>query len=221
MMTCTPLTLFTCLWLTGITIAHAEPVYADNPGEIIQLTEQVWMDSTDSEEVLISNHQEDASMLSDQPQLSLALKRWRLSSPPPYQPEVSAAARDTQIEPALIHAVIAVESGYNPRAVSAKGAYGLMQVLPATARGLSTVPLKQWSASQQVMLGAHYLKQLLAMFKGDMQLALAAYNAGPNAVKTHHDSIPPFAETRRYVPKVLAYYHAFKQQLAAQQAITY
>lgn len=196
--------------------AHVPP-----SAQIVQLTEQVWMDSSGSEEIVISN-EETAETAETGPRAATHIlkQRWQLSSPP-YQPEVLSAARDTQIEAALIHAVIAVESGYNPRAVSAKGAYGLMQVLPSTARSLSTVPVKQWSVNQQVTLGASYLKQLLSMFKGDVALALAAYNAGPQAVRTHRDTIPPFAETRRYVPRVLAYYHAFKQQLADPQTMVY
>lgn len=189
--------------------------------QIVQFNEQVWMDNSDSQEVVISNEETSvADQNSPRAAMRKPKQRWQLSAPP-YQPEILSAARDTQIEAALIHAVIAVESGYNPRAVSAKGAYGLMQVLPATARSLSTVPVNQWSVNQQVSLGAAYLKQLLTMFKGDIALALAAYNAGPQAVKTHRDTIPPFAETRLYVPKVLAYYHAFKQHLADPSAIAY
>ncbi len=202
--------------------AHAQDTaHLPTTAQLVQLTEQVWMDNSGSEEIVISNEETtEAAPTSLPAAMRRPKQRWQLSSPP-YQPEVLSAARDTQIEAALIHAVIAVESGYNPRAMSAKGAYGLMQVLPSTARSLSTVPVKQWSVSQQVTLGASYLKQLLAMFKGDVALALAAYNAGPQAVRTHRDTIPPFAETRRYVPRVLAYYHAFKQQLADSQTMVY
>lgn len=208
--------------LLHVVSAHAQDTaHLPVTAQIVQFNEQVWMDNSDSEEVLISNEE---TPVANQPSRRAAMhttkQRWQLSSPP-YQPEILSAARDTQIEAALIHAVIAVESGYNPRAVSAKGAYGLMQVLPSTARSLSTVPVNQWSVHQQVTLGAAYLKQLLTMFKGDMALALAAYNAGPQAVKTHRDTIPPFAETRRYVPKVLAYYHAFRQHLADPSVIVY
>ena len=112
--------------------------------------------------------------------------------------------------PALIHAVIATESGYNPRAMSRKGAYGLMQMLPSTAQTMTRIPVNQWSVTQQILWGSHYLKRLLDMFEGNVTLALAAYNAGPAAVKAHQHSIPPFAETRQYVPKVLGYYQTFK-----------
>lgn len=184
-------------------------------GQAEALAEQVWLDDSGNEEIIISNNESAGNLPvtpSETPPAQVTTKGWQLASPP-YQPEVWSAARDTALDPALIHAVIAVESGYNARAVSPKGAYGLMQVLPATARGLSPVPVRQWSASQQVRLGASYLKQMLVMFEGDITLALAAYNAGPQAVKAHHGSIPPFSETRQYVPRVMAYYHAFKQHL--------
>lgn len=122
----------------------------------------------------------------------------------PYDEAVLAAARATSLEPALLHAVIAVESNHNPRAVSARGAQGLMQIMPATARHLSLQ--NPMDPTQNVMAGARYLKQLKDTFGGDLSLALAAYNAGPAAVLRHGSRIPPFMETRHYVPKVLRRY---------------
>jgi soluble lytic murein transglycosylase-like protein len=127
----------------------------------------------------------------------------------PFHKEVLAAASTTALEPALIHAVIDAESKHNPRAISKKGAYGLMQLMPATAKRFGIDRLKQSSHQQNVLVGARYLKELLVTFDGDVELALAAYNAGPASVKKYHDRIPPFRETKLYVPKVLKLYRKY------------
>lgn len=111
-------------------------------------------------------------------------------------------AQEFGLSPQLLHAVIAVESAYDPRAVSPKGAQGLMQLMPATARRFGVKD--PFDPQDNVRGGAQYLKVLLAQFNGDLQLTLAAYNAGENAVVRHGNRVPPFAETRRYVPKVIA-----------------
>jgi soluble lytic murein transglycosylase-like protein len=110
----------------------------------------------------------------------------------------SAAARN-QLPPQLIHSVIRVESNYNPHAVSSKGALGLMQLIPATARrfGVSDV----FDPADNIQGGARYLKYLLDLFHNDYRLALAAYNAGEAAVARYGD-VPPYAETRNYVVQV-------------------
>jgi soluble lytic murein transglycosylase-like protein len=116
---------------------------------------------------------------------------------------VQEAARTYELEPALLHAVISVESGYNPKAKSRKGASGLMQLMPDTARRYGVADI--FDPAQNVRAGARYLRDLLRMFNNDMKLALAAYNAGENAV-IRHGRIPPYQETVAYVPKVLAFY---------------
>lgn len=127
----------------------------------------------------------------------------------PFHQEVLVAANRTALEPALIHAVIDVESKHNPTASSKKGAYGLMQLMPATALRFGLTKLKQGSHQQNILVGARYLKEMLVLFDGDVELALAAYNAGPGAVKKYHHSIPPYQETKLYVPKVLKLYRRY------------
>jgi soluble lytic murein transglycosylase len=108
-----------------------------------------------------------------------------------------SAARD--LDSTLVRAVVQVESGYNASALSNKGAMGLMQLMPGTARELEVAD--PWNAEQNVRGGTAYLKKLLDRF-GNLEHALAAYNAGPEAV-ARHGGIPPYAETREYVRKVL------------------
>lgn len=122
----------------------------------------------------------------------------------PFHDSVMRASSDTGVDAKLLHAVISVESGYNQGAVSPKGATGLMQLLPSTARRYGTVNLLD--PSENIRAGARYLRDLLGMFDNNMELALAAYNAGENAVIRHGRRLPPYAETRRYVPLVVAHY---------------
>jgi len=113
------------------------------------------------------------------------------------------AARRHGLDPALVRAVVAVESGFQPQAVSPKGAQGLMQLMPATARELGVAdPL---DAAANLDGGSRYLRSLLARYQGDLAKALAAYNAGMGAVARHR-GVPPYAETRQYVRKVLGRY---------------
>ena len=125
----------------------------------------------------------------------------------PFNNEVSIAANETEIEPALIHAVITVESKHNPHAQSKKGAYGLMQLMPETSRRYNV--LDKNNPKQNILAGAKYLRELLKLFNGDLKLSLAAYNAGPAAVQRFGGKIPPYRETVDYVPKVLKYYKQY------------
>jgi soluble lytic murein transglycosylase-like protein len=115
---------------------------------------------------------------------------------------VMQVAQEIDVSPQLLHAVISVESAYDPRAVSPKGAKGLMQLMPATAQRFGV--RDPFDPHENVRGGARYLKALLAQFDGDLQLTLAAYNAGEYAVIRHGNRVPPFAETQKYVPKVIA-----------------
>ncbi len=118
-----------------------------------------------------------------------------------YRPMIDRVAQETRMSPQLLHAVIQVESGYQARAVSPRGARGLMQLMPATAERFGVRDV--FDPQQNIRGGALYLKWLLDYFRGDLRLALAAYNAGEAAVVKAGYRIPPFAETRDYVPKVL------------------
>ena len=125
---------------------------------------------------------------------------------------IETAARTHGVEPALVHAVITAESGYNPRAYSKAGATGLMQLMPATAARYGVRNI--WDPVENIQGGVRYLKDLIAMFNGNLELAVAAYNAGENAVIRHGHRIPPYAETVHYVPKVLGFYKRFQSRLS-------
>lgn len=106
----------------------------------------------------------------------------------------------------LLKAVIRAESAFNPKAVSKKGALGLMQIMPQNLESFRVYdPFDPW---QNIMGGARYLKALIERFEGEVPLALAAYNAGPRAVDTHR-GIPPIAETEAYVKKVMKFFHLY------------
>ncbi|MFA7495138.1 MAG: lytic transglycosylase domain-containing protein [Acidithiobacillus sp.] len=124
-----------------------------------------------------------------------------------YQPIIQSAASRYGVSPALVNAVITAESGYNAGAVSPKGAIGLMQLIPATAARFGVA--NSFSPTENINGGTAYLAYLLRKFSGDMRLAIAAYNAGSNAVIQAGYHIPPFAETQAYVPRVLAYYQRY------------
>lgn len=123
-------------------------------------------------------------------------------NPAEFEPLIAAASAKYGVSVSLIRAVIRAESGYNPKAVSRAGAGGLMQLMPATAKDLQVAD--RFDPGQNVDGGVRYLKFLLDTFKGDVSLALAAYNAGLSNV-AKYGGIPPFEETRVYVSRVLSY----------------
>jgi soluble lytic murein transglycosylase-like protein len=127
-----------------------------------------------------------------------------------FTPIIDSASRLHGVDAALIHAVISAESGYNPSALSKAGAMGLMQLMPETARRYGVTNIMD--PVQNITGGVRYLRDLLAMFNGNLELAIAAYNAGENAVIKYGNKIPPYAETVQYVPKVLGFYHRFQSR---------
>jgi len=123
---------------------------------------------------------------------------------------IDQVADEHGVDARLLHAIVRVESGYNPQARSPAGAIGLMQVIPATGTRFGAVDLLD--PLQNLRAGTAYLVWLERRFKGDLTLMLAAYNAGEGAVQRHGNRVPPFTETRRYVEKVSALYHGHAQQ---------
>ncbi len=121
---------------------------------------------------------------------------------------VQQAAQANKVDAALVHAVIHVESGFNPHAVSPKGASGLMQLMPATARRYGVQDI--FDPEENIGAGVRYLKDLLKMFNNNQRLALAAYNAGENSV-LRFGGIPPYPETTQYVTKVLSMHTRYRK----------
>lgn len=125
-----------------------------------------------------------------------------------FAPLIESAAQSAHLPPALLHAIVQVESAYNPNAVSPKGAVGLMQLMPATAKRYGVTD--STDAAANLNGGTQYLRELLIMFNDDLSLALAAYNAGENAVKRYGNTIPPYRETINYVNKVQKLYQQYR-----------
>lgn len=133
-------------------------------------------------------------------------------------PLMAEVAQRHDIDPLLLHALAHIESRHQSQAISAAGARGLMQVMPATGRGLGVAEAERALLSPQTNLeaSARYLKQLQARFGNDLRLVLAAYNAGEGAVERHGRRVPPFAETQAYVRNVMAVYTELRRRFGVQ-----
>lgn len=127
-----------------------------------------------------------------------------------YRHAVRTAAKTYGVAPAFLRAVIHAESAFDPNALSSKGAQGLMQLMPGTARDMGVADA--FNAAQNIRGGARYLAQLLKDFHGNRTLAAAAYNAGPNAVRKYN-GVPPYAETEVYVKRVNTLYRRYAKAL--------
>ncbi|MDR1167111.1 MAG: lytic transglycosylase domain-containing protein [Deltaproteobacteria bacterium] len=123
-----------------------------------------------------------------------------------YEELIQTTAREHDVSPALVKAVIQAESRFNSHAISAQGAVGLMQILPSTARsvGVST----PHAPRENVLAGVRYLKTLLEEFGDEEYLAVAAYNCGPEIIKRYGNKIPPYGETNSFVAQVMEYYQS-------------
>lgn len=127
-----------------------------------------------------------------------------------FQPIIIAASNRHNVDPALVKAIIMAESNYNPVAVSKRGAKGLMQLMPNTADALGVED--SFNPKHNIDGGVKYLRQLLNKFEGNLQLAVAAYNAGSKKVMKYQ-GVPPFKVTRNYVKKVFEYYQHYKKEM--------
>jgi soluble lytic murein transglycosylase-like protein len=185
----------------------------------------IYMQQDTSEQIVLTNLLADSERTNLHSQYELLLEEDQRTSSKPVNTSganangvsqqqisdaVASASAQTAIDPALIHAVIRVESNYNAKALSPRGAQGLMQLMPSTARRFNVI--NPYDPVQNVLAGAQYLRELHTFFNGNMPLILAAYNAGPKAVTNHHMRIPPFMETRLYVPKVLDIYRRIRAE---------
>jgi len=121
-----------------------------------------------------------------------------------FSPIINRLSNKVNLDPNLIHALIRTESAYNPDVVSKKGAVGLMQLMPGTAKRYGVSDRR--NPIENIRGGVEYFRDLMRQFDSDLKLALAAYNAGENAVIRYGNKIPPYPETQNYVAKVMAFY---------------
>lgn len=127
-----------------------------------------------------------------------------------YEKLIAQASEEFDVPAPLIAAVIKAESGFNPYAVSGAGAMGLMQIMPETWDALGGAQASPFNAGHNIRLGTKYLRELMVQFRGNLRLTIAAYNAGPGAVQRYR-RVPPYSETRRYVPKVMRFYRNYSK----------
>ena len=201
----------TVLALTPLFAVADDIFLRDHPGQSVVISNVP--DTDDFSLLLAGLHDADAAQASGQlasmpnladilPQASLLDRARR------YVPLVDEAARESKLDARLLHAVIAAESAYDASALSPKGAVGMMQLMPTTAKRYGVAD--SLNAGQNIQGGARYLADLLRLFNNDTRLALAAYNAGENAVLRHGRKIPPYRETEAYVPRELSLYRRFE-----------
>jgi len=129
-----------------------------------------------------------------------------------FDPTIRKIAKFYKLPHTLVHAVITAESSYNPDAISKAGAVGLMQLMPETAKQYGV--RNRRDPKDNIFGGSRYLHYLLKLYKGNLKLALAAYNAGEGTVKKYGNQIPPYKETKNYVNKVIKYYKKYKLSMS-------
>lgn len=158
-------------------------------------------------DAVLANKPRELTLLPEEPDLEA---RRRLLNDLPFGNAMALAAERHEVDGLLLAAVVEAESRFRPKAVSPRGAVGLMQVLPATGAMYGRNDLSDPHANLDV--GSRYLRRLLRDYDGDLELALAAYNAGPAAVE-RYGGVPPYRETRNYVKKVLRRYEEHQRSL--------
>ena len=177
----------------------------ERTGDMIRLFRGAGFSEVPASSIVDFELLEDAAV-PEQPQISQALSAPKPEAPPSTEPKdlIRAAALRAGLPPEFVASVAKVESAMKPNAVSPKGAIGVMQLMPATAKSLGADPN---DVSQNIDAGARLLRDLLLKYDGDVVKALSAYNAGPGAV-ARYQGLPPYDETRRYVNKVIGAYQA-------------
>lgn len=194
------LTCFACAGLLPLGATAEVYKYRDWRGHIL-LTDKPMRGLTLLKRYSVETGRSKASRRSSTGALAAMRKRRQELSP-----LIASAATANRLRPALVHAVVRAESAYRSDAVSSKGAVGLMQLMPATAERYGVTDRRD--PAQNLRGGTEYLRDLLQMFDNDLQLALAAYNAGENAVIKYGRQIPPYDETQNYVRKVIRFYQS-------------
>jgi soluble lytic murein transglycosylase-like protein len=179
---------------------EAEPLLAEPQPPLLLMADPV---------SIISPIEAPAAAAQTVASLSAALQMGTSAPRTPFNEIIVAVAARYGVDPHLIRAIIFAESGYNPRAKSEKGAKGLMQLMPATAEELGVQNI--YNPEENIDGGVRYFKYLLDRFDGDVQLALAAYNAGYRHVR-NYEGVPPFKATEHYVEKVLKFKEKFKRE---------
>lgn len=194
---CTLLLTGGVLWLAGVPDASADIYRYEDDDGIVHFTDA----PTDRRfKIIMRDIRRDR-------QLRTKLIPVNGATPAEYEQIINEKAGKYGVSPYLIKAVIHAESGYNPNAVSRKGASGLMQLMPGTAKSLKVS--NSFDPRDNVEGGVKYLRFLLDTFRGDVSLALAAYNSGLNNV-ARYGGIPPYSETRTYVNRVLSYMQSYQ-----------
>lgn len=202
----------TCFIIVGLLVSNSDIAVAD--AVFVVRTRggtTVYTNKPRSNESILRVINPNSGRLSKVPSSSLyTIKRLsRSHNAHRFHDIIVRQARQKGLDPSLVKAVVHAESSFNPSARSPKGAMGLMQLMPATARSVGV--RNPYEPTENIRGGVNYLAKMLRRYKGNVKLSLAAYNAGPLAVDTYR-GIPPYRETQEYVRKVLALQRVYQQQ---------
>lgn len=219
-----PIFKFVCSALAGVIFSIAPPAHADIFGYIDAAGDTHFSTEKldDRYQIFLKGERSfDSSELTRQvaspatsPLLRAVTQHPNLKK---YEPVLLSAAREFHVDAALMKAMMAAESGFNPQAVSPKGAIGLMQIMPATAERYGVTADAKVSIQQKLIdpktnlrLAARYLRDLTRLFPNRQPLVIASYNAGEGAVQKYRNTVPPFPETRNYVQLVTQFYDFYR-----------